>query len=109
MKAISPPLRSRGNQPWLSRLRELCARFDVPIDHSGVGTPRGTRWSRLATVSSALVGHRDRISPPLRRLLALAERTSREQDWCACDPVRRCLPEAGLDAITLPTAGGTIP
>jgi DNA-binding transcriptional LysR family regulator len=117
-----------GPAEWLSYLRELSARFGVPIDDSGVSydlrhTLEQTRYGkRRVTVAGAdtelapdlglevlpfepsplfpwsLVWRRDRAHPALRRLLDLAGRTSREEGWCACDPDRSWLPDGGRAA-----------
>ncbi|MEV4144387.1 LysR family transcriptional regulator [Amycolatopsis sp. NPDC049691] len=116
----------RGPAEWLSYLEELCARFGVPIDDSGVSfdlrhTLEQTRYGkRRVTLAGAdmelapdlnlkvlpfepsplfpwsLVWRRGKASPALRRLLALAGRTSREEDWCAYDPEHAWLPEDDL-------------
>lgn len=116
----------RGPAEWLSYLRELCDRFDVPIDDSGVSydlrhtleqTRYGTRRVTLAGADMglapdlnlkvlpfepsplfpwSLVWRRGKAHPALRRLLALAGRTSREEDWCAYDPAHAWLPDDDL-------------
>ncbi|MCR6486683.1 LysR family transcriptional regulator [Amycolatopsis sp. OK19-0408] len=112
----------RGPAEWLSYLRELCDGFGVPIDDSGVSydlrhTLEQTRYGkRRVTLAGAdmelapdlnlkvlpfepsplfpwsLVWRRGKAHPALRRLLALAGRTSREEDWCAYDPDHAWLP-----------------
>lgn len=124
----------RGPAEWLSYLRELCERFGVPIDDSGVSfdlrhTLEQTRYGkRRVTLAGAdmelapdlnltvlpfepsplfpwsLVWRRGKASPALRRLLALAGRTSREEDWCAYDPGHAWLPE---DDVKLAAAART--
>ncbi|HEY3466654.1 MAG TPA: LysR family transcriptional regulator [Amycolatopsis sp.] len=116
----------RGPAEWLSYLRELCERFDVPIDDSGVSydlrhtleqTRYGTQRVTLAGADMelapdlnlkvlpfepsplfpwSLVWRRGKAHPALRRLLALAGRTSREEDWCAYDPAHAWLPDDDL-------------
>jgi len=124
----------RGPAEWLSYLRELCTRFGVPIDESGVSydlrhTLEQTRYGkRRVTLAGAdmelapelnlkvlpfepsplfpwsLVWRRGKAHPALRRLLAVAGRTSREEDWCAYDPEHAWLP---ADDVSLATAGRT--
>ncbi|MFJ7215664.1 LysR family transcriptional regulator [Amycolatopsis sp. NPDC098790] len=124
----------RGPAEWLSYLRELCDRFGVPVDDSGVSfdlrhTLEQTRYGkRRVTLAGAdmelapdlnlkvlpfepsplfpwsLVWRRGKASPALRRLLALAGRTSREEDWCAYDPEHAWLPE---DDVKLAAAART--
>ncbi|SEP20653.1 LysR family transcriptional regulator [Amycolatopsis saalfeldensis] len=119
-----------GPAEWLSYLRELCAAFGVPVDDSGVSydlrhTLEQTRYGKpRVTLAGAdmelapdlnlrvlpfepsplfpwsLVWRRGRPAPALRRLLALAGRTSREERWCAYDPARDWLPAADLAAFT---------
>jgi DNA-binding transcriptional LysR family regulator len=126
----------RGPAEWLSYLRELCTRFGVPIDDSGVSydlrhTLEQTRYGkRRVTLAGAdmelapdlnlkvlpfepsplfpwsLVWRRGKAHPALRRLLALAGRTSREEDWCAHDPAHAWLPD---EDVTLPAAARTTP
>lgn len=116
----------RGPGEWLSYLRELCAEFGVPIDDSGVSydlrhTLEQTRYGKQrVTLAGAdmelapdlnlkvvpfepsplfpwsLVWRRGKAHPALRRFLALAGRTSRDEDWCAYDPGRAWLPEADV-------------
>ncbi|SFW88278.1 LysR family transcriptional regulator [Amycolatopsis australiensis] len=116
----------RGPGEWLSYLHELCTRFGVPIDDSGVSydlrhtleqTRYGTQRVTLAGADMqlapdlnltvlpfepsplfpwSLVWRRGRAHPALRRLLALAGRTSREENWCAYDPEHAWLPEADV-------------
>ena len=104
----------------------MCDRFDVPIDDSGVSydlrhTLEQTRYGkRRVTLAGAdmelapdldlkvlpfepsplfpwsLVWRRGKAHPALRRLLALAGRTSREEDWCAYDPEHAWLPADDL-------------
>lgn len=118
-----------GPEEWLSYLRELCARFDVPIDDSGVSydlrhTLEQTRYGKQrVTLAGAdmelapdlnlkvltfepsplfpwsLVWRRGKQSPALRRLLALAGRTSREEGWCAYDPEACWLPASDLETL----------
>ncbi|WP_410644545.1 LysR family transcriptional regulator [Amycolatopsis sp. lyj-346] len=115
-----------GPAEWLSYLKELCAEFRVPIDDSGVSydlrhTLEQTRYGkRRVTLAGAdmelapdlnlkvlpfepsplfpwsLVWRRGKAHPALRRLLAVAGRTSREEDWCAYDPEHAWLPEADV-------------
>ncbi|MEU4253044.1 LysR family transcriptional regulator [Amycolatopsis sp. NPDC026612] len=115
-----------GPAEWLSYLRELCEKFGVPIDDSGVSydlrhTLEQTRYGkRRITLAGAdmelapdldlrvlpfepsplfpwsLVWRRGKASPALRRLLAAAGRTSREEDWCAYDPEHAWLPDDDL-------------
>ncbi|GAB3151719.1 LysR family transcriptional regulator [Amycolatopsis stemonae] len=117
---------SGGAAEWLSYLRALCDRFGVRIDDSGVSydlrhTLEQTRYGkRRVTLAGAdmelapdlalkvlpfepaplfpwsLVWRRGKAHPALRRLLALAGRTSREEDWCAYDPEHAWLPEDDL-------------
>ena len=119
-----------GPGEWLSYLRELCARFGVPIDDSGVSydlrhTLEQTRYGKQrVTLAGAdmelapdldlevlpfepsplfpwsLVWRRGKASPALRRLLALAGRTSREEDWCAYDPEHAWLPSGDVSLAT---------
>jgi DNA-binding transcriptional LysR family regulator len=121
---------SGGAAEWLSYLQAMCARFDVPIDDSGVSydlrhTLEQTRYGkRRVTLAGAdmelapdldlkvlpfepsplfpwsLVWRRGKAHPALRRLLALAGRTSREEDWCAYDPEHAWLPEDDLKLAT---------
>ncbi len=121
---------SGGAAEWLSYLQAMCARFDVPIDDSGVSydlrhTLEQTRYGkRRVTLAGAdmelapdldlkvlpfepsplfpwsLVWRRGKAHPALRRLLALAGRTSREEDWCAYDPAHAWLPEDDLKLAT---------
>ncbi|WP_410672443.1 LysR family transcriptional regulator [Amycolatopsis sp. cmx-4-68] len=116
----------RGPGEWLSYLQELCARFGVPIDDSGISydlrhTLEQTRYGkRRVTLAGAdmelaadlnlkvlpfepsplfpwsLVWRRGKASPALRRLLSLAGRTSREEGWCAYDPEHAWLPDGDL-------------
>ena len=125
---------SGGAAEWLSYLRAMCDRFAVPIDDSGVSydlrhTLEQTRYGkRRVTLAGAdmelapdldlkvlpfepsplfpwsLVWRRGKAHPALRRLLALAGRTSREEDWCAYDPEHAWLPD---DDLTLATAART--
>jgi DNA-binding transcriptional LysR family regulator len=115
-----------GPAEWLSYLQALCEEFDVPIDDSGVSydlrhTLEQTRYGKQrVTLAGAdmelapdlnlkvlpfepsplfpwsLVWRRGKVHPALRRLLAVAGRTSREEDWCAYDPGRDWLPEGDL-------------
>ncbi|MEV6873467.1 LysR family transcriptional regulator [Amycolatopsis sp. NPDC051128] len=115
-----------GPAEWLSYLHELCEEFGVPIDDSGVSydlrhTLEQTRYGkRRVTLAGAdmelapdlnlkvvpfepsplfpwsLVWRRGKAHPALRRLLVLAGRTSREEDWCAYDPDHDWLPDADL-------------
>ncbi|MEV6826041.1 LysR family transcriptional regulator [Amycolatopsis sp. NPDC051102] len=126
----------RGPAEWLSYLREMCTRFGVPIDDSGVSydlrhTLEQTRYGkRRVTLAGAdmelapdlnlkvlpfepsplfpwsLVWRRGKAHPALRRLLAVAGRTSREEDWCAQDPDHTWLPE---DDVSLAAAARTTP
>lgn len=118
---------SGGPAEWLSYLEELCARFAVPIDDSGVSfdlrhTLEQTRYGRQrVTLAGAdmelapdlnlkvlpfepsplfpwsLVWRRGKAHPALRRLLTLAARTSREEDWCAYDPEHAWLPAGDVN------------
>ncbi|MFE0021031.1 LysR family transcriptional regulator [Amycolatopsis sp. NPDC059021] len=126
-----------GPAEWVSYVRELCAGFDVPIDDSGVTydlrhTLEQTRYGKLrVTLAGAdmelapdlelrvlpfepsplfpwsLVWRRGKQSPGLRRLLALAGRTSREEDWCARDPAHTWLPRADTEMLTRSGAART--
>lgn len=117
---------SGGAAEWLSYLQAMCNRFDVPIDDSGVSydlrhTLEQTRYGkRRVTLAGAdmelapdldlkvlpfepsplfpwsLVWRRGKAHPALRRLLALAGLTSREEDWCAYDPEHAWLPDDDL-------------
>ncbi len=123
-----------GPPEWLSYLQELCDAFAVPIDDSGVSydlrhTLEQTRYGkRRVTLAGAdmelapdlnlkvlpfepsplfpwsLVWRRGKAHPALRRLLAVAGRTSRDEDWCACDPEHTWLP---ADDVSLATAART--
>ncbi|WP_328617527.1 LysR family transcriptional regulator [Amycolatopsis sp. NBC_00355] len=123
-----------GAAEWQSYVAELCGKFGVPIDDSGVSydlrhTLEQTRYGkRRVTLAGAdmelapdldlkvlpfepsplfpwsLVWRRGKARPALRRLLTLAWRTSREEDWCACDPARSWLPESD---VSVATAGRT--
>jgi len=118
-----------GPTEWLSYMQELCARFEVPIDDSGVSydlrhTLEQTRYGKQrVTLAGAdmelapdlnlkvltfepsplfpwsLVWRRGKQSPALRRLLALAGRTSREEGWCAYDPEACWLPASDLETL----------
>jgi DNA-binding transcriptional LysR family regulator len=118
-----------GAAEWLSYLQALCGRFGVPIDDSGVSydlrhTLEQTRYGkRRVTLAGAdmelapdlnlkvlpfapsplfpwsLVWRRGKAHPALGRLLALAERTSREEDWCAYDPDHAWLPDEDLSLV----------
>lgn len=124
----------RGPAEWMSYLRELCEPFGVPVDDSGVSydlrhTLEQTRYGkRRVTLAGAdmelapdlnlkvlpfepsplfpwsLVWRRGKAHPALRRLLALAGRTSREEDWCAYDPAHAWLP---ADDVSLAAAART--
>ncbi|MEU5259336.1 LysR family transcriptional regulator [Amycolatopsis sp. NPDC021455] len=124
----------RGPAEWLSYLQAMCTRFGVPIDDSGVSydlrhTLEQTRYGkRRVTLAGAdmelapdlnlevlpfepsplfpwsLVWRRGKAHPALRRLLAAAGRTSREEDWCAYDPGHAWLPD---DDVTLAAAART--
>ncbi|WP_103349992.1 LysR family transcriptional regulator [Amycolatopsis sp. CA-128772] len=126
----------RGPAEWLSYLAELCTRFGVPIDDSGVSydlrhTLEQTRYGkRRVTLAGAdmelapelnlkvlpfepsplfpwsLVWRRGKAHPALRRLLAVAGRASREEDWCAHDPEHAWLPD---DDVSLAAAARTTP
>ncbi len=114
-----------GPVEWLTYLQRLCKAFDVPIDDSGVSydlrhTLEQTRYGKqrvtLAGADMDLAADlnlkvlpfepsplfpwsvvwRRGESPALRRLLALAGRTSREEGWCAYDPERAWLPDDDL-------------
>ncbi len=128
-----------GPAEWMSYLKELCDRFDVPIDDSGVSydlrhTLEQTRYGKQrVTLAGAdmelapdlnlkvlpfepsplfpwsLVWRRGKPAPALRRLLALAGRTSREEGWCAYDPGRCWLPDDDLAALTPSDAARTSP
>jgi DNA-binding transcriptional LysR family regulator len=119
-----------GPAEWLSYLKELCGRFDVPIDDSGVSydlrhTLEQTRYGKPRVTLAgadmelapdlnlkvlpfkpsplfpwAIVWRRAKPGPALRRLLALAVRTSGEEGWCAYDPERCWLPDDDLAALT---------
>ncbi|OXM61403.1 LysR family transcriptional regulator [Amycolatopsis vastitatis] len=123
-----------GPAEWLSYLKELCEASGVPIDDSGVSydlrhTLEQTRYGkRRVTLAGAdmelapdlnlkvlpfepsplfpwsLVWRRGKAHPALRRLLAVAGRTSREEDWCAYDPEHAWLP---ADDVSLATAART--
>lgn len=118
-----------GPAEWLSYMQELCARFEVPIDDSGVSydlrhTLEQTRYGKQrVTLAGAdmelapdlnlkvltfepsplfpwsLVWRRGKQSPALRRLLTLAGRTSREEGWCAYDPEACWLPASDLETL----------
>ncbi|HET6290252.1 MAG TPA: LysR family transcriptional regulator [Amycolatopsis sp.] len=114
-----------GPIEWLSYLQRLCKEFDVPIDDSGVSydlrhTLEQTRYGKqrvtLAGADMDLASDlnlrvlpfepsplfpwsvvwRRGEGPTLRRLLALAGRTSHEEGWCAYDPARSWLPDDDL-------------
>ncbi|WP_086851488.1 LysR family transcriptional regulator [Amycolatopsis kentuckyensis] len=119
-----------GPAEWLSYLHELCGEFGVPIDDSGVSydlrhTLEQTRYGkRRVTLAGAdmelapdlnlkvlpfepsplfpwsLVWRRGKAHPALRRLLAVAGRTSREEDWCAYDPEHAWLPSGDVSLAT---------
>jgi DNA-binding transcriptional LysR family regulator len=125
-----------GPGEWLSYVEELCGKFGVPIDDSGVSydlrhTLEQTRYGkRRVTLAGAdmelapdldltvlpfepsplfpwsLVWRRGKAHPALRRLLTLAGRTSREEGWCAYHPGHSWLPEGDL---SFAAAGRTIP
>ncbi|MFD8493255.1 LysR family transcriptional regulator [Amycolatopsis sp. NPDC059657] len=111
-----------GPVEWLSYLRHLCDAFGVPIDDSGVSfdlrhTLEQTRYGKQrVTLAGAdmelapdlnlrvlpfepsplfpwsLVWRKEKPHPALRRLLAIAGRTSRAEGWCDHDPARSWLP-----------------
>ncbi|MBE1502704.1 DNA-binding transcriptional LysR family regulator [Amycolatopsis lexingtonensis] len=125
-----------GPAEWLSYVHELCTRFGVPVDDSGVSydlrhTLEQTRYGkRRVTLAGAdmelapdlnlkvlpfepsplfpwsLVWRRGKAHPALKRLTALAGRTSREEDWCAYDPAHAWVPD---DDVILAASARTTP
>jgi DNA-binding transcriptional LysR family regulator len=115
-----------GPVEWLAYLRRMSESLDVPLDDSGVSydlrhTLEQTRYGKQRiTLAGAdmdlspdlnlrvlpfepsplypwsVVWRKGKERPALRRLLALAGRTSREEGWCDYDPARCWAPEGDV-------------
>ena len=115
-----------GPVEWLAYLRRMSESLDVPLDDSGVSydlrhTLEQTRYGKQRiTLAGAdmdlspdlnlrvlpfepsplypwsVVWRKGKKRPALRRLLALAGRTSREEGWCDYDPARCWAPQGDV-------------
>jgi DNA-binding transcriptional LysR family regulator len=115
-----------GPVEWLAYLRRMSESLDVPLDDSGVSydlrhTLEQTRYGKQRiTLAGAdmelsadlklrvlpfepsplfpwsVLWRKGKERPALRRFLALAGRTSREECWCEYDPARNWAPDGDV-------------